>query len=745
MSDGEQSVLVTGDFVQDRYIYEGQLRRPGLQIPLDTSSEETPGGAALLDALLRSLGGTPPGRFSVACGFDIDRIKDTSTKGFCVMRPYHKYVKGDDKDLKGKIKVWRIAELLGFSPGPGDLDLAAINTAALAADHRIVVLDDAGLLFRRWPAQTAWPRFLVDATRPLPEWLVIKLSGPVASGDLWHTIVSGQTQDNVPTTVRSSADLGRRGIAVVSINDLRTEPLLVSRNLSWERAALDLVDEFRVNPHLNGLRALRFVVVSLNADGAMIVEFPPDAPPIFRLVFDPSRLEGDFDDRLDGSVVGFQTCLTAAIVSQLLMPPAVLAEPPMKVIEQGVRTGLCAMRRLIVDGHGPVATSPATGIPGFPFPTLTTEIQAATHEWAYGTVDVPESLKRTDPWTIIAGRSPSRTSGGAAIPLFGLARRVALHGRKQLQQTPYLQFGKLFSVERTEIESLRTLHRLLKSYQSDPKADKPLSIAAFGPPGSGKSFGVKQLAKAVFTDDTPPLEFNLAQFKDATELHGLFHQIRDAVLRGKLPVVFWDEFDSRNLEWLQYLLGPMQDGTFQEGQITHPIGKCVFVFAGGTKSRFEDFGVVPDDLNSAIEAAKTSGDTALLKELTEKRDAIEMDLKLKKAPDFKSRLAGYINVLGPNPRDKEDITYPVRRALLLRVHLGIEDLNVDPKINAGLLNAFLRIEAYRHGSRSLEKIAEQVRLNSRTGEFTRSDLPARSQLELHVNADKFLELVEQET
>ncbi len=364
MSEDGQSVLVTGDFVEDRYIYEGQLRRPGSQIRLGTLSEETPGGAALLEALLRSLGGSPPGRFSVACGFDIDRIMVTSAKGFCVMRPYQKFVKGDDKDPKGKMKVWRIAEPLGFGAGQDDLDLMAINATALKANHRIVVLDDAGLLFRRWPAQTAWPRFLVDATRPLPEWLVIKLSGPVASGDLWHTIVSGQTQDNVPTAVRPSAELCNRSIAVVSINDLRTEPLLVSRNLSWERAALDLVDEFRVNPHLNGLRALRFVVVSLNTDGAMIVEFPPDTPPTYRLVFDPSRLEGDFDDSLDGGLVGFQSGLTAAIVSQLLSPPAVPREPQLSVIERGVRTGLCAMRRLLVDGHGPVAPPPGDGDTG---------------------------------------------------------------------------------------------------------------------------------------------------------------------------------------------------------------------------------------------------------------------------------------------------------------------------------------------------------------------------------------------
>ena len=86
------------------------------------------------------------------------------------------------------------------------------------------------------------------------------------------------------------------------------------------------------------------------------------------------------------------------------------------------------------------------------------------------------------------------------------------------------------------------------------------------------------------------LEFNLAQFAETTDLIGAFHQVRDKVLQGLTPIVFWDEFDSREYEWLQYLLAPMQDGSFQEGQITHPIGKCVFVFAGGTSYDFDNFG-----------------------------------------------------------------------------------------------------------------------------------------------------------
>ena len=136
--------------------------------------------------------------------------------------------------------------------------------------------------------------------------------------------------------------------------------------------------------------------------------------------------------------------------------------------------------------------------------------------------------------------------------------------------------------------------------------------------------------------------------------------------------------------------------------------------------------------------------TAQLARIKRKREQWEADFKAKKGPDFKSRLAGYINVVGPNRRDDHDITFPVRRALLLRVHLGVApegSLTIDP----GLLAAFLKIKEYRHGARSLEKIAEQVRLASRTGEFTRSDLPSRNQLDLHVDAEEFLTVVEAET
>ncbi|MCR4308211.1 MAG: hypothetical protein NUV80_06655 [Candidatus Berkelbacteria bacterium] len=81
---------------------------------------------------------------------------------------------------------------------------------------------------------------------------------------------------------------------------------------------------------------------------------------------------------------------------------------------------------------------------------------------------------------------------------------------KVLNNIPYAKFAKLYTVDNSEIESLRSIKQLITDYEATPNSTKPLSIAVFGPPGSGKSFGVKQLARALFGKDVPILEFNLA-------------------------------------------------------------------------------------------------------------------------------------------------------------------------------------------------------------------------------------------
>ena len=116
-----------------------------------------------------------------------------------------------------------------------------------------------------------------------------------------------------------------------------------------------------------------------------------------------------------------------------------------------------------------------------------------------------------------------------------------------------------------------------------------------------------------------------------------------------------------------------------------------------------------------------------------------------------SRLRGYIDVTGPNRQGPDDVAAPLGRALILRslissrapqmlVHDGAHE---EPRlqIDEGVLRAFLEIGEIIHGARSMEAI---VQMSSLAGKprFERSSLPARQQLAVHVDADKFLALVQ---
>ena len=64
------------------------------------------------------------------------------------------------------------------------------------------------------------------------------------------------------------------------------------------------------------------------------------------------------------------------------------------------------------------------------------------------------------------------------------------------------------------------------------------------------------------------------------------------------------------------------------------------------------------------------------------------------------------------------------------------------RIDQSLLDAFLDVPKYLHGSRSMEAIIEMSAI-SRKMTFERSTLPAVHQLALHVDADAFMAIVEQ--
>ena len=290
---------------------------------------------------------------------------------------------------------------------------------------------------------------------------------------------------------------------------------------------------------------------------------------------------------------------------------------------------------------------------------------------------------------------------------------------------PVEAVGKWTSVDRSEIEGMRAVRNIMAGYIGDylrgSPLERPLSIAVFGPPGAGKSFAVKQIAKVLLPGRLETVTFNLSQLRSEQELPPALHHVRDLVLRQTLPLIFWDEFDTplagQPLGWLRYFLAPMQDGEFREGGVFHPIGPAIFVFAGGTSSTLQQFAETRDE-----EAEKAA-----------------------KKPDFISRLKGYVNVFGPNPVGPDDVAFMLRRALLLRGMLGGKAPQLLRKgrlqIDEGLLRAFISIDRYRNGARSMEAIIDTSSLGDKL-RYERSSLPPEDQLELQVDARAFHDLME---
>ncbi len=241
----------------------------------------------------------------------------------------------------------------------------------------------------------------------------------------------------------------------------------------------------------------------------------------------------------------------------------------------------------------------------------------------------------------------------------------------------------------------------------------------FGPPGSGKSFGVKQIAASIDPNAIKDMVFNLSQTDSPDVLPMMFHKVRDEVLRGIVPLVFFDEFDTplRNQQfgWLKYFLAPMQDGEFLDGEGMHPIGKAIFIFAGGTCQNYDEF----------------------FKQVQKFKDA--------KGPDFISRLKGYMNIKGCNPSGYNDQFYLIRRAMVFRTIIQRErgyliSSGGEMAINPELIPAFLKVKKYMHGIRSMEAI---ILGSSLIGKriFDQSALPPRDQLRVHVDEEDFMRLL----
>ena len=98
------------------------------------------------------------------------------------------------------------------------------------------------------------------------------------------------------------------------------------------------------------------------------------------------------------------------------------------------------------------------------------------------------------------------------------------------------QFGKIETIDRDEIDDFLSITSLFRQYLRNAKWENPLSIAVFGPPGSGKSFTVKQLLEKVAPGHgESSLEFNVAQFTRITDLATACHLAQDRACPQRSP------------------------------------------------------------------------------------------------------------------------------------------------------------------------------------------------------------------
>ncbi|MBK9305035.1 MAG: ATP-binding protein, partial [bacterium] len=552
----------------------------------------------------------------------------------------------------GNSKVWRVTQSLGFGEAEaptGAADRKAPPSEAAPCD--ILVIDEAGLGFRNRPE--TWTPHLTDGD---PRWIVLKMSHPACCGSLWTRLLDPGYLDRL--------------IVIISADDLRRSGAAISQGLSWEQSVQDLLGDLAYHAELRGLAAARHVVVNFGDDGALWVDNSDRALPRRRLIFDPGHLEGNWREGIEGNVPGSGSCLPAALAWALCGDGNSDVD-----LAAAIARGVAARRALLEAGHG----TGDSGGPDFPFASVVAVLQGP-RGGGLRTVTVPDfavpgppgsTTKDGADWSIIVGDPVD-----GYRPLMGRAREVALRGEAALSGIPYGRFGKLYTVDRIELNGFYSIRKLISDYVGEENPGKPLSLGVFGPPGSGKSFGIKQITQGILGRGATILTFNLSQFTGPEMLAGALHQVRDEVLRGHVPVVFWDEFDSRELMWLQYMLAPMNDGEFLEGQVTHPVGKCIFIFAGGTCDSFEAF------------CARAPG--------------TESGLRRRQGSGFHQPAQGLPQRSWPQPQD--------RRRQARRDRCGVPD---PAGHHAACAGGVRRLQSPAHRSRVAERDAEDRRVQAR--------------------------------
>jgi hypothetical protein len=265
-------VIVTGDVAVDRVIAHASPSKHAHWTDQASYVSDLRGGACLLAELIAAAAGElatymgttagqPGGQPFPATqiiGPDFEKLQskcgsDARTT-YGIWEPYPRV---DPPDGKKDAKVWRASHYLGRNRHPGETCTAIADVLPPvegAQDADLVVLDDGGFGFR--DDQGLWPSVITKPLTGLSPWILLKMSRPIARGQLWDRLFER---------------FAKRMVVIMTVSDLRLTEVKISREFSWEQTAGDLAWELAHNPTVNALSECAYVVVSFGAAGAVLM------------------------------------------------------------------------------------------------------------------------------------------------------------------------------------------------------------------------------------------------------------------------------------------------------------------------------------------------------------------------------------------------------------------------------------------------------------------------------------------
>lgn len=708
-----KDILVTGDFVIDHHLLKGNKNEAFGPGSTGTRQTSTFGGAKLTFDLLEYFLKKLPFRkeeTAPECSWHFHEPSDLMSFEGTIHDSYLRWeIFWPENKKDGKNKPYcKLYEKLGFGEDKAKDETSwyKVDPEINSRSFKIIAIDEAGIGFRNH--SESWPDF------SRADQIILKTTYPLCQGPLWDKLVKHK----------------KKLITIVNLYQIKHCNVRISNGISWEQTALDIVYGIHQDPVLKNLLKSSELIITIGTAGAVHIKTAETFGDYeYLLIFDPENMEEEWEEKYSSEIIN-QIGLGSAFLAGFAASLSAGSLKPQEIIKVGLNTMVAAMLKGVFDLTNDYNLNPKD---------LSSALNKRFHDRYYSSAFIPSpawidglDYIHNPAWSILENNYENRKPDYTPkTDLYPLAFSLAMNGTDTLHFAPRLSLGKAVIFGRSEIENVRNLRKQIEFYDKYEDGRKPLNIAVFGPPGAGKSFIIKALANNLFKNKktTPEiLTINLSQFRNESELPGAFHSIRDAVLKGSLPVVFWDEFDSEDYRWLKSFIAPMQDGTFQEGKETHPIGKAIFIFAGGMTYTMDHF-------SEKMESA------ALVE---------------KKGPDFLSRISGYLNVFGPNRRpwfdtvtgqwqkegDMDDNCYSIRRALFICYMLGsgTRNLNIDPQ----LLRALIEVDSYKNGARGLERLL--TNLSVHTGrKIELSDLPSKEIIQRNVDYNDFMNKIQDQS